>query len=351
METTTYFHQFWEQEQERERQEEEPQQQQSYETSPENHFIFQCEECEVLDSIWIENGMYVCKECGIIYGNYIDSSAEWRYYGNEDTRGSDPCRCGISSNYLIPESNMGTLIGYKRSESYTMKKIRQYHTWSIMNYKGRNLYNQFELLNIRCEKHGIPAIISEHTKLLYKKITEQQLFRGENKNGLMAICMYKACKDKNVPRSIKEIAKMFDVDEQIMTKGNRCFNKVWNLLQEPIRCAITETAIIELTKPRHYVERFCSRLQIQEEVTRFVYSLCEIIENHHLIADNTPSSICTAAILLGCQLQYLKYSKMDISNVSQISEVTIGKCYKKLLVYKDFLLQEIKKSEGTKDNR
>jgi transcription initiation factor TFIIB len=303
-----------------------------------------CKECEK-ETVISEDGTYVCIECGCLYGNLIDSSAEWRYYGAEDSRGSDPSRCGVASNYLIPDSNLGTLIGYKSSESYSMKKIRQYHGWNSLNYKGRNLYNQFELLTIRADNNGIPSIIIEHTKLLYKKITDQQLFRGENKNGLMAICMFKACKDKHVPRSIKEIASIFDVDEQVMTKGNRCFTKVWSVLSENEETSEEELQT-SLTKPVHYVERFCSRLNLPKRIVDEILFVADIVEKKHMIADNTPSSISTAVIYLVCQINNINISKSEISKVSQISEVTIGKCYKKLFTYYDYIKQELSKRRG-----
>jgi transcription initiation factor TFIIB len=308
-----------------------------------------CEDCGT-ESIQVSDGALTCTRCGRIYGSVIDSSAEWRYYGNDDNRvSSDPSRCGISSNYLNPDQIMGTLIRYQPKESYNMRKIRQYHCWNSMNYKGRSLYNQFELLSLRCGSHGIPSIIVEHTKQLYKKITDQQLFRGENKNGLIAICMFRACKDKHVPRSIKEIAAIFDVDEQIMTKGNRCFSKVWNVLstmKNDDDHDIEEDLKASLARPSHYVERFSCRLGIPASVVADILRVTDLVENKGMIADNTPASIATAVIFMVCQMHSLGTTKADIAKASQISEVTISKCFKKLNVYTDYIRQEIFSTRG-----
>ena len=57
------------------------------------------------ESIKNIKGELICTQCSKTFGIYIDSSAEWRYYGSEDTRSSDPNRCGMptSSNSLLKE--------------------------------------------------------------------------------------------------------------------------------------------------------------------------------------------------------------------------------------------------------
>ena len=47
-----------------------------------------------------------CRECGIIYKDVLDETAEWRYYGADDSNLSDPTRCGMPINPLLKESNL-----------------------------------------------------------------------------------------------------------------------------------------------------------------------------------------------------------------------------------------------------
>ena len=46
--------------------------------------------------------------------------------------------------------------------------------------------------------------------------------------------------------------------------------------------------------------------------------------------ENTPHSIAAGIIYFICQVFHLNVNKKDIKNVSEISEVTINKCFKKL---------------------
>ena len=43
------------------------------------------------------------RSCGVIYTDTLDQSAEWRYYGADDSSSSDPTRCGMPINSLLPE--------------------------------------------------------------------------------------------------------------------------------------------------------------------------------------------------------------------------------------------------------
>ena len=40
----------------------------------------------------------------------IEQSAEWRYYGADDTGNSDPTRCGMPINPLLAQSSFGCKI-------------------------------------------------------------------------------------------------------------------------------------------------------------------------------------------------------------------------------------------------
>ena len=54
------------------------------------------------------------------------------------------------------------------------------------------------------------------------------------------------------------------------------------------------------------------------------------IEENNLVPENTPHSIAAGIIYFVAQVCNLNVSKRDINKISEISEVTINKCYKKL---------------------
>ena len=65
------------------------------------------------------------------------------------------------------------------------------------------------------------------------------------------------------------------------------------------------------------------------------------IQDTNAIPENTPNSIASGIVYFVCQVCNLNISKQDVHNISEISEVTINKCYKKLESYKDDLIPKV----------
>ena len=79
----------------------------------------------------------------------------------------------------------------------------------------------------------LPKIIIERAKELYSTVHNVNISRGRRPvgrpEGLMAACMWHACKDLDVPRSTKEIAHIFEIKLHDMTRGVKYFRENWRL--------------------------------------------------------------------------------------------------------------------------
>ena len=336
-------------------------------TTTKNIDIKQCEICQS-SHIKIVDGFHVCQECGILGSACIQADAEWRVFSKDENRNNSSSRCGdISNNYLtVNDQAEGTLISCKWKESAKMRNARQYHKWNSCNPNGRNLYVIFDELQRHAQKNGFNQMIIEDTKHLYKDTTDYHLFRGMNRKGLYAYCLYHTCKKKNVPRSIKEISKIFGLDPHVMTKGHTAFNKVLREHQtikdrkqddiiinntivdntdsrkqqtkckRRIKKCSDGSKIRMLAKPVDFVERFCSKLDIPKHIRNDVHNVTIEVTKKRLVSDN-PSLITSACMLIVFTRHKMKYCSADIQQVSSISHVTIDKCFKKILVFFDAL--------------
>ena len=155
-----------------------------------------------------DNSSITCKQCMNLITNII-CSPEWRYYGSEDTKGGNPVRCGMPLNVLLPKSSIGTSIN-SRGGNYSMNRLVLYQNWNSMPYKERSKYKVFNEIDNKCRKNNLPNIISETAKSLYSIISSTKISRGNNRIGIIAACVFHACKECEVPRSIKELSEIFD---------------------------------------------------------------------------------------------------------------------------------------------
>jgi len=281
----------------------------------------------------MEDGFPTCinKICGKIYTKTLDYSPEWRFYGAEDKNANDPTRCGNPINPLLKESSYGCKILCPANASFEMKRLRKWTEWQAMPHKEKSLYEEFQFITIMANNAGIPKMLIEHAKIIHKDISEQKMFRGINRDGIKAASIYLACRLNNCPRTSHEIAEIFNLDKTSATNG--CSVAV-NIL-----CNVDRNNEIEgshqsdqlcTSNPAAFIDRYCSQLQINHELIRLANFIAMKIQKEKYINDNTPQSIAAGIIYFVTQLGNLNVSKTDVRNVANVSEVTIGKCFKKL---------------------
>lgn len=275
--------------------------------------------CELEENYCVSEGVIICKSCSNVINNIVDSP-EWRNYKSSS---GNPTRCGMPTNNLLPESSLGTSIS-KRGNNTKMKKVDQYQKWNSMPYKERSLYKVFNDIDEKCKTNNLPSIISNTAKSFYRTISETKISRGKNRIGIIAACVYHACKECNVPRSTSELAHCFDIDCKIMTKGCKNFTEIMRM-SDIDKDRIQSHKSITIGD---FIERFCHKLDIVN--TEHIKSLCELCEKLGLSNDNTPPAMASGCIYLYCKRLNIDKSKKNISEVCKISEVTINKCFKKI---------------------
>lgn len=299
--------------------------------------------CEQLKNYREQNGVIVCNICSQTITNIMDGP-EWRHYSNEGNGGGDPSRCGIPTNALLPKSSLGSSVS-NRNKSATMVKIGRYQQWNSMPYGERSMYKVFVDIETRCSKAGFPKVISQTAKSLYRILSETKVSRGSNRLGVIAACVYNSCKECEVPRSPNEIAKVFDISTKIMTKGCKQYTEIMRMSKTDMS-RINNLKSIDLDD---FIERFSYNLKISEAEIQLIMRLSSVSQDLGLIGDNTPSAMASGCIYLYVKHFNLDISKTTISEVCQISEVTINKCCKKLEASKDLMIYLDSHKEKVKD--
>ena len=288
--------------------------------------------CEQLKNYREYQGVIICNLCSQTITNIVDGP-EWKHYGSEGYGHGDPSRCGIPSNALLPKSSLGSSVS-NRNKSATMAKIGRYQQWNSMPYGERSMYKVFVDIDTRCSKAGFPKVIPQTAKSLYRILSETKVSRGSNRIGVIAACVYNSCKECGVPRSPNEIAKVFDISTKIMTKGCKQYTEIMRMSKTDLS-RINNLKSIDLDD---FIERFSYNLNIPEDEIQLIMRLSSVSQDLGLIGDNTPSAMASGCIYLYVKNFDLEINKSDISDVCQISEVTINKCCKKLEASEDLML-------------
>lgn len=304
-----------------------------------------CPECSTDSSVQIDNDEVVCITCGNQLCYLIDSSAEYRWFGSED-RHPDPSRVGNPINPLLPESSLGTRILMRPGDSKAMRRIRQYHLWNIMPYRERTLWTVFEMLQVRASNAGVSVAIVEETKQLYAQVSPLCICRGQQKDALLAACLYESLKRHDTPRRPQEIAKMFQIDVKLITRGVKQFS---GLLEEhlhsakPTHCT-QEKIETPSTNFRHYLEPAVYALEtprsLHGQIIEYACRMGNTIDELGICPETTPSSLAASALFLTCEFYQIAKSNIEIAKVCSISTATLQKCLKRINAWRSVLFKK-----------
>ena len=209
-----------------------------------------------------------------------------------------------------------------------MRKIRRYTDWLGMPYKEKSQYDEFQKITILGTQAGISKLIIDDAMRYHKKISEAKTFRGLNRDGIIAASIYVSARINKFPRTAKEIATIFNLDSTAATRGCKNAISIINELESELENT-DKTALCQTT-PLSFIDRYCSKLNMNQELTKVCKFVATRIQRNNLIPENTPHSIAAGIVYFIAQVCNINISKKAVSQISEISEVTINKCYKKL---------------------
>jgi len=298
------------------------------------------ESCKLCKSalMIMEDGFPTCTspQCGVMYKDILDYSPEWRFYNADDKNANDPTRCGNPINPLLVESSFGCKVLCTNKSSYEMKKIRKWTEWQSMPHKEKSLYDEFQFITIMAQNAGVPRIFIDDAMAIHKDISEQKMFRGMNRDGIKSASIYISCRLNGCPRTAHEIAEIFKLDKTSATNGCSMAVNILHNIERNIEPS--HQAELCVTLPSLFIERYCSRLNFNQELTMLSKFVANKVEKNNLITDNIPHAIAAGIVYFIANNCNLNVTKQDIKMICGVSEVTINKCFKKLEANRDNFL-------------
>ena len=279
----------------------------------------------------MDDGFPTCvnRACNAVNSVVLDYSPEWNSFGKDDggKSGNDTTRCGNPANPLLKESSAACRVMRSGRCSYEMRKIDKSIEWMSMPHKEKTLWDEFQYITNIGRMGGITQKIIDDALIKHKEISEQQMFRGVNRDGIKAASIYIAYRQNGFPRTATEIAQIFHLDKKHATKGCALAVGILNNIE---RNAEEQTDLCKIT-PSLIIERYCGHFQMSEELVMLAIFMAQKIEAEGLIRDNTPQAIVCGIIYYVSVLCGLGIGKQDIIAKCQISDVTVAKCYKKMV--------------------
>ncbi len=275
-----------------------------------------------------KEGSIICKNCGnVIANNLIDYSKEWRiFFGeNEETtpRTGAPIRLAIHDKGLTTDVKLAckdNISGEDISKYFALSKYQK--RLRISDSKDRNLYSAFTLLDEVSSKLNLPERVKETVAELYRKTIEENPKKGKSIRGLLANCIYIACKICDHPIRIKDITEVLNLKRRTFSKY---YTEIVDNLSDISKIKIKSNTSL------YHIPILVENLGLNAEVAIISKNIVEKTLSTGRIAGKSPLSIAASAVYIACTLTNEKRTQREIAECAGVTEVTIRNISKELI--------------------
>lgn len=275
-----------------------------------------------------ERGETVCIECGLVVeAAEIDHGPEWRAF--DDKEKDQKSRVGAPRTMLRHDEGLSSEIGWENEDAYgnkldpkQRKKMERLRTWDerfrTKDSQERNLKQALGEIQRMGSALGLPEHVRETASVIYRRALDEDLLPGRSIEGVATAALYAGARDADTPRSLDEMEHVSRIEKIEIERTYRYVARQLDLGVEP-------------ADPPDYLPRFVSDLGASDELERTAHELLQTATEAGVHVGKNPVGVAAAAIYAAGRLRDEKLTQEAVSEVSDISQVTIRNRYTELL--------------------
>ena len=302
------------------------------ETESETDEELRCPECSGQLATDTEHGETVCVDCGLVVEeDEIDRGPEWRAFDSKEK--DQKSRVGAPTTNMMHDKGLSTNIGWQDKDAYgkslssrQREKMQRLRTWNerfrTRDSKERNLKQALGEIDRMASALGLPDNVRETASVIYRRALDEDLLPGRSIEGVSTAALYAAARQAGTPRSLDEIAGVSRVEKDEIARTYRYVVRELKLEIQP-------------ADPESYVPRFASDLELSDESERRARELLATAKSQGIHSGKSPVGLAAAAVYAASLLTNEKVTQSEVSEVANISEVTIRNRYHELLEAED----------------
>jgi transcription initiation factor TFIIB len=292
----------------------------------------QCKICDPSESNMItdvESGEIICNQCGIVVERGLEDTTKiWHKAEDDkiDTRNGNP------SSLTLYDQGLTTLIGNTNRDASgniinsmmvtRLNKMRYQDKRSQINTSARYLIRAFRQLDSLKDKMNLPHAVIEKTAYIYRKVQEAGLVRGRKVNTVLGASLYIACREFEIPRTLREISSI----------NNEKYRETSRVYRQIVLHLGKQVPQVDLFR---YLEKVGRKANLDEKNIRDALKLMKKVQDAGLSAGKEPMGIVGAVIYLSLpkseeNIQKRIITQAVIADAAGVSEVTIRNVYKEI---------------------
>ncbi|QCC50826.1 transcription initiation factor IIB [Halapricum salinum] len=273
-------------------------------------------------------GETVCDDCGLVVdADEIDRGPEWRAFDSKEK--DEKSRVGAPTTNMMHDKGLSTNIDWRDKDAYgnslssnQREKMQRLRKWNerfrTRDSKERNLKQALGEIDRMASALGLPENVRETASVIYRRALDEDLLPGRSIEGVSTSAVYAAARQAGVPRSLDEITEVSRVEKDEIARTYRYVVRELGLEVKP-------------ADPESYVPRFASDLELSEEAEHRARELLTNAKEKGVHSGKSPVGLAAAAVYAASLLTNEKTTQAAVSEVADISEVTIRNRYHELL--------------------
>ncbi|MDQ6667245.1 MAG: transcription initiation factor IIB, partial [Thermoproteota archaeon] len=165
------------------------------------------------------------------------------------------------------------------------------------------------------DKLGLPDAIVEKTAYIYRKAQERGLVRGRTISAALAAATYVACREIEIPKTLKEIAEANNIKRKTLARSYRLL--------------ISELDIkIPIVDPTKCITKVANKANLNEKTKRKAIDIMYHLNRKEVPAGKDPMGIAATVLYIACLNTGEKRTQTDIAQAAGVTEMTLRNRYK-----------------------
>ncbi|KZN22784.1 transcription initiation factor IIB 2 [Haladaptatus sp. R4] len=291
-----------------------------------------CPECGgnlVADS---EHAETVCSECGlVVQTDGIDRGPEWRAFDASER--DSKSRVGMPTTKMMHDKGLSSNIGWQNKDAHgrslsprQREKMQRLRTWDerfrTRDSKERNLKQALGEIDRMASALGLPDNVREMASVIYRRALNEDLLPGRSIEGVATASLYAAARQSGIPRTMDEMTTVSRIDGMEFKRTYRYIVRELNLGVQP-------------ADPEQYLSRFESEFDLTPATKRRAHDLLKTAKETGATSGKSPVGLAAAALYAAALLEGENLTQDAVSEVSDVSTVTIRNRYHDLLTVAD----------------
>jgi transcription initiation factor TFIIB len=265
-----------------------------------------------------ESAEIICSACGAVMLERIqEDRPEWRAFNLEET--NEKSRTGTPISLARHDMGLSTIIGRinkdssgNKIDSQTLSTMKRLRTWDLRTQTAddRSRQQAFSELHVLKDKLALPDAIVEKSAYIYRKAQEIGLIRGRTISATIGSAVYIACRELQIPKSLREIAVASNIKRRVLSRSYRILTSELDIkipIIDPIKCIV----------------KVGNKASLNEKTKRQAIDVMNNITKSEISAGKNPMGLAATVLYIACLKTGVNIRQADIAYAAGISEVTL----------------------------